>query len=98
MHIEEPFDGDGNNIYYINGGRCSGIVDRTVNELVKYANNLQKQKYKEVIDKAKEYIENNPLYEEEYDYDYEENSYLSGIDDETAKKDLLKILRGEING
>ena len=48
----------------------------------------------ERIDKAIEYIENNSLYEEEYDYDYEENSYLSGIDDETAKKDLLKILKG----
>ena len=51
----------------------------------------------ERIDKAIEYLENNSLYEEEYDYDYEENSYLSGIDDETAKKDLLKILRGEMN-
>ena len=48
-----------------------------------------------VINKAIEYIENNSLYEEEYDYDYEENSYLSGIDDETAKKDLLEILREE---
>ena len=67
---------------------------------IEYIMQLEKenQKYKEVIDKAIEYIENNPLYEEEYDYDYEENSYLSGIDDETAKKDLLKILRGEING
>ena len=50
-----------------------------------------------VINKAIEYLENNSLYEEEYDYDYEENSYLSGIDDETAKKDLLKILRGDVN-
>ena len=65
-----------------------------------YIENLEREnkKYKEVIDKAIEYLENNSLYEEEYDYDYEENSYLSGIDDETAKKDLLKILRGEING
>ena len=47
------------------------------------------------INKAIEYLENNSLYEEEYDYDYEENSYLSGIDDETAKKDLLEILREE---
>ena len=47
------------------------------------------------INKAIEYIESNSLCEEEYDYDYEENSYLSGIDDETAKKDLLKILREE---
>lgn len=58
------------------------------------------QKYLEYIDerderinKAIEYIENNPLYEEEYDYDYEENSYLSGVNDEIAKKDLLKILK-----
>ena len=58
----------------------------------------ENQRLQERINKAIEYIENNPLYEEEYDYDYEENSYLSGIDDETAKKDLLKILRGEING
>ena len=60
------------------------------------------QKYLEYIDerderinKSIDYIENHSLYEEEYDYDYEENSYLSGIDDETAKKDLLKILKGE---
>ena len=58
----------------------------------------ENQRLQERINIAIEYIENNPLYEEEYDYDYEENSYLSGIDDETAKKDLLKILRGEING
>ena len=49
----------------------------------------------QAMNKATKYIENNSLYEEEYDYDYEENSYLSGIDDETAKKDLLEILRGE---
>ena len=47
------------------------------------------------INKAIEYIKNHSLYEEEYDYDYEENSYLSGIDDKTAKKDLLEILREE---
>ena len=47
------------------------------------------------IDKAIEYIENHSLYEEEYDYDYEENSYLSGIDDKVAKTDLLEILKGE---
>lgn len=58
VKIEQPFNGDGNNIYYINGGRCSGKVNRTLNELVEYANNLQKQnqKYKEIIDKAIEYM------------------------------------------
>ena len=67
--------------------------------LVDYIKQLQQEnkQLKDKIDKAIEYIENNSLYEEEYDYDYEENSYLSGIDDETAKKDLLKILRGGIN-
>lgn len=57
----------------------------------------QNEELKEKINKAIEYIENNSLYETEYDYDYEENSYLSGIDDEIAKKDLLKILKGEEN-
>lgn len=49
------------------------------------------------IERAIDYIENHSLYETEYDYDYEENSYLSGIDDETAKKDLLEILKGDNN-
>ena len=43
---------------------------------------------------ALNYLNNNSLYEEEYDYDYEENMYLSGISDETAKKDLEEILKG----
>ena len=46
----------------------------------------------QIIREAREYVENHSLYEEEYDYDYEENIYLSGIDDETAKKELLEIL------
>lgn len=45
------------------------------------------------IDKAIEYIENNSLYYEDYDYDYEENPYLAGIDDCYAKRDLLEILK-----
>lgn len=47
------------------------------------------------IDKAIEYINNNSLYEEEYDYDYEENIYLSGINDTQVRNDLLNILKGE---
>jgi hypothetical protein len=46
------------------------------------------------INKAIEYIENNSLYEEEYDYDYEENMHLVGTSDEVAKNDLLSILKG----
>lgn len=57
----------------------------------------ENKELKDKINKAIEYIENNSLYETEYDYDYEENSYLSGIDDEIAKKDLLEILGGSSN-
>ena len=50
----------------------------------------------EVIKEAREYVENHSLYEEEYDYDYEDVMYLSNISDEQATKDLLKILsKGE---
>ena len=50
-----------------------------------------KQK-EDIINKAKEYIINNSLYEEEYDYDYEENIYLSGIHDDDVSRILLEIL------
>ena len=52
----------------------------------------ENKQLKDTIDKVREYIKKHTLYEEEYDYDYEENMYLSGIDDEQAKKDLLSIL------
>lgn len=65
------------------------VGDRNAfNEIVSVYEKLQQR-----LEKVIEYIENNSLYEEEYDYDYEENSYLSGIDDEQAKKDLLEILK-----
>ena len=84
IKIEEPFKDD-DKVYYVNGGRCSGKVDKTINELVNYIDNLQQenkqleehiekyehyckttgieelmkenQKYKEVIDKAIEKLE-----------------------------------------
>lgn len=43
IKIEQPFEGDGNRIYYVNGGRCSGKVNKTINELVDYTNNLQQE-------------------------------------------------------
>jgi hypothetical protein len=59
--------------------------------------NLQQENHqlKDRINKAVEYIENNSLYDEEYDYNYEEEMYLSGIDDEVAKRDLLDLLKGD---
>ena len=86
--------------YYIQGSDHylipKDIFDELFNELANWRE--ESKELQERINKAIEYVENNPLYEEEYDYDYEENSYLSGVHDEIATKDLLKILRGEING
>lgn len=56
---------------------------------------LDKMDLEDRINKAVEYIENNSLYDEEYDYNYEEEMYLSGIDDEVAKKYLLSLLKGD---
>ena len=58
-----------------------------------YIKQLQQklQQKEDIINKAKEYIINNSLYEEEYDYDYEENIYLSGIHDD-VRRILVEIL------
>lgn len=66
------------------------VKEQKYNELLK-----ENQQLKDKINKAVEYIENNSLYDEEYDYNYEEEMYLSGIDDEVAKKDLLSLLKGD---
>ena len=42
IKIEEPFKDD-DKVYYVNGGRCSGKVDKTINELVDYINKLQQE-------------------------------------------------------
>lgn len=47
------------------------------------------------IDKAIEYIENNSLYKEEIDYDYEETPIYVGCNDIKAREELLDILKGE---
>ena len=52
----------------------------------------QLQQKEDIINKAKEYIINNSLYEEEYDYDYEENIYLSEIHDDDVRRILVEIL------
>ena len=60
---------------------------------------LDKLQQKEnIIKEVREYIENNDLYEQDYDYDYEENLVVGPPSDETARKILLQILdKGEIN-
>lgn len=47
------------------------------------------------LEEIKEYIENNSLYEEEYDYDYDENIQHTGTNDEKAKRDILSIIGGK---
>lgn len=49
------------------------------------------------INKAIEYIENNDLYYQDVDYDYEENMTLEPPSDEEARAILLSILKGEDN-
>ena len=59
---------------------------------------LEINKLKSIINEVREYIENNNLYEQDYDYDYEENLVVGPPSDETARKILLQILdKGEIN-
>ena len=75
-------------------GNCYGDNAKCIDLLIKENQQLKEQlKQKEdIINKAKEYIINNSLYEEEYDYDYEENIYLSGIHDDDVRRILLEIL------
>lgn len=75
IKIEQPFEGD-NKVYYVNGGRCSGKVNKIINELVDCINELKQenQKYKEVIDKAIEIISKELLC-----YDNESDEYIQGV-------------------
>ena len=52
----------------------------------------QLQQKENIIKEVREYIENNYLYEQDYDYDYEENLVVGPPSDETARKILLGIL------
>ena len=55
----------------------------------------QLQQKENIIKEVREYIENNDLYEQDYDYDYEENLVVGPPSDETVKKILLEILDKE---
>ena len=71
----------------LTGGRSSG---KTL-ELIKQQNK-EIERLNNIINEAIEYIENNDLYEQDYDYDYEENLVVGPPSDETARKILLEIL------
>lgn len=59
-----------------------------------YKDNIELQQR---INKAIEYINNNQLFEEEWDYDSDDEPYSWGCNDEIATSDLLSILKGEDN-
>ena len=67
------------------------ILDNYIDKLEQENKQLkeQLQQKEDIINKAKEYIENNPLYDIDV---YEYSICLNGIDDEQTKKDLLEIL------
>ena len=77
-----------------NPNRDYACVCPDVEEVYKryYKLKEQLQQKEDIINKAREYIINNSLYEEEYDYDYEENIYLSGIHDDDVRRILVEIL------
>ena len=63
---------------------------------VKIINKMQEiERLNNIIKEVREYIENNDLYEQDYDYDYEENLVVGPPSDETARKILLGILDKE---
>lgn len=64
-----------------------------VNEKYTQALEVAQDRY-DRIQKAIYYIENNSLYKEEVDYDYEENPIYVGCNDIKAREELLDILKG----
>lgn len=87
-HNEEPFlqEDEREKDYY--------IQDEELNEYIKQLEYKLQQK-ENIIKEVREYIENNDLYEQDYDYDYEENLVVGPPSDETARKILLEILDKE---
>lgn len=75
--------------------RYSKVQDKidTLEKTIEYAKRIEKD-YKTKVDKAIEYIQNNTLYSEDYDYDDEDNLQFQGAYDYKAREDLLEILKG----
>lgn len=66
------------------------VPESTMNFIVK-----ENEFLRERIEKALSYIEDNDLYDEDWDYNYEEELEYRGTDDATAREDLIAILKGE---
>jgi chromosome segregation ATPase len=77
-------------------------IERLTKECIGMKNEIKEwcNKYSKLNNKrneAIEYIENNDLYFQDYDYDYEGNMFEYPPTDEQAKQNLLEILKGEDN-
>lgn len=66
------------------------VPESTINFIVK-----ENESLRERIEKALSYIEDNDLYNEDWDYNYEEELEYRGADDATAREGLIAILKGE---
>ena len=66
------------------------VPESTINFIVK-----ENESLRERIEKALSYIEDNDLYNVDWDYSYEEELEYRGADDATAREDLIAILKGE---
>lgn len=66
------------------------VPESTINFIVK-----ENELLRERIEKALSYIEDNDLYDEDWDYSYEEELEYRGTDDATAREDLIAILKRE---
>lgn len=66
------------------------VPESTMNFIVK-----ENESLRERIEKALSYIEDNDLYDEDWDYNYEEELEYRGADDATVREDLITILKGE---
>lgn len=69
------------------------VPKSTINFIVK-----ENESLRERIEKALSYIEDNDLYNVDWDYNYEnyeEELEYRGTDDATAREDLIAILKGE---
>lgn len=69
------------------------VPESTINFIVK-----ENELLRERIEKALSYIEDNDLFNVDWDYNYEnyeEELEYRGTDDATAREDLIAILKGE---
>ena len=102
--IKTGYKNDGTPDFMVKGGVKATIVfnnTMSYDEFKKIRDNtyfyLTNEDYKSRIVKALEYIENNYLYTQDIDYDYDDNVVLSPPTDELERKELLNILRGKEN-